>query len=84
MSFPIKLIGNQNYDDTSLALLFGQLKMKTLQTAKGANEISEATEFNFVLQIARIFCRMGAFKLITRLIIRLFDNSAFVLKVVIL
>lgn len=56
---PVKHIGDQNYDDPSLASLFAQLKMKTLQTAKGANEISEATEFNFVLQTSRIFCRMG-------------------------
>jgi len=33
--------------------------MKTLQTAKGTSEISGRTEFNFVLQIARVFCRMG-------------------------
>ena len=47
------------YDDPSLALLFSQLKLKTLQTAKGTSEISGRTEFNFVLQIARVFCRMG-------------------------
>lgn len=57
----IPSIGDPNYDDTSLALLFSQLKMKTLQTAKGTSEISGRTEFNFVLQIARVFCRMGAF-----------------------
>jgi len=52
-------IGNPNYDDPSLALLFAQLKEKTLQTAKGTSEISGRTEFNFVLQTARVFCRMG-------------------------
>jgi len=52
-------IGEANYDDPSLALLFSQLKMKTLQAAKGTSEISGRTEFNFVLQIARVFCRMG-------------------------
>ncbi|KDQ63425.1 hypothetical protein JAAARDRAFT_169243 [Jaapia argillacea MUCL 33604] len=52
-------IGEPHYDDPSLALLFSQLKMKTLQTAKGTSEISGRTEFNFVLQIARVFCRMG-------------------------
>jgi hypothetical protein len=48
-----------HYDDPSLALLFSQLKSKTLQTAKGASEIPEGTEFNFILQMARVFCRMG-------------------------
>jgi len=42
-----------------LALLFSQLKSKTLQTAKGTSEISGRREFNFVLQIARVFTRMG-------------------------
>ncbi|KAG8885003.1 regulator of (H+)-ATPase in vacuolar membrane [Tulasnella sp. 331] len=52
-------IGDPHYDDPSLALLFGQLKGKSLQTAKGTSEISGATEFNFVLQMARVLCRMG-------------------------
>ena len=52
-------IGDPHYDDPSLALLFSQLKDRTLQTAKGTSEISGRTEFNFVLQIARVFCRMG-------------------------
>jgi len=59
LDVPIPSIGDPHYDDTSLALLFSQLKMKTLQTAKGTSEISGLTEFNFVLQIARVFCRMG-------------------------
>jgi hypothetical protein len=52
-------IGEPHYDDPSLALLFSQLKLKTLQAAKGTSEISGRTEFNFVLQVARVFCRMG-------------------------
>ncbi|KAI0639823.1 WD repeat-containing protein [Trametes polyzona] len=56
---PILEIGDPHYDDPSLALLFSQLKSKTLQTAQGTSEISGRTEFNFVLQIARVFCRMG-------------------------
>ncbi|KAG2154690.1 RAVE protein 1 C terminal-domain-containing protein [Suillus clintonianus] len=52
-------IGEPHYDDPSLALLFSQLRSKTLQTAKGTSEISGRSEFNFVLQIARVFCRMG-------------------------
>ena len=55
----ISEIGDPHYDDPSLALLFSQLKSKTLQTAQGTSEISGRTEFNFVLQIARVFCRMG-------------------------
>ncbi len=57
----IEEIGDPHYDDPSLALLFSQLKSKTLQTAQGTSEISGRTEFNFVLQIARVFCRMGTF-----------------------
>jgi hypothetical protein len=52
-------IGEPHYDDPSLALLFSQLKSKTLQAAKGTSEISGRAEFNFVLQMARVFCRMG-------------------------
>ncbi|KAF9029279.1 WD repeat-containing protein [Hymenopellis radicata] len=52
LDIQVKEIGEPHYDDPSLALLFSQLRSKTLQTAKG-------TKFNFVLQIARVFCRMG-------------------------
>ncbi|KAJ7786153.1 RAVE protein 1 C terminal-domain-containing protein [Mycena metata] len=58
-SLDIKEIGEPHYDDPSLALLFSQLRSKTLQAAKGSSEISGRVEFNFVLQIARVFCRMG-------------------------
>ncbi|KAI0307694.1 WD repeat-containing protein [Multifurca ochricompacta] len=59
LDIPITELGNPHYDDPSLALLFSQLKSKTLQTAKGTSEISGQAEFNFVLQIARVFTRMG-------------------------
>lgn len=59
LDIPIKEFGNPHYDDPSLALLFSQLKSKTLQTAKGTSDISGNAEFNFVLQIARVFIRMG-------------------------
>ncbi|KAI9513046.1 RAVE protein 1 C terminal-domain-containing protein [Russula earlei] len=59
LDIPITEFGNPHYDDPSLALLFSQLKSKTLQTAKGTSEISGRLEFNFVLQIARVFTRMG-------------------------
>ncbi|TFK30799.1 WD repeat-containing protein [Coprinopsis marcescibilis] len=55
----IEEIVEPHYDDPSLALLFSQLRSKTLQTVKGTSEISGRSEFNFVLQIARVFCRMG-------------------------
>ncbi|KAI9445323.1 RAVE protein 1 C terminal-domain-containing protein [Lactarius indigo] len=59
LDIPITEFGNPHYDDPSLALLFSQLKSKTLQTAKGTSEISGRTEFNYVLQMARVFTRMG-------------------------
>ncbi|EJT99961.1 hypothetical protein DACRYDRAFT_81581 [Dacryopinax primogenitus] len=59
LDVPIEIFGRPNYDDPSLAMLFAQLKAKTLQAAKGTSEIAPQTEFNFVLQIARVFCRMG-------------------------
>jgi len=59
LDIPITELGEPHYDDPSLALLFSQLKSKTLQTATGTSEISGRTEFNFVLQIARVFTRMG-------------------------
>jgi hypothetical protein len=65
LDIPITELGEPNYDDPSLALLFSQLKSKTLQTATGTSEISGRTEFNFVLQIARVFTRMGESSLLT-------------------
>ncbi|KZV81002.1 hypothetical protein EXIGLDRAFT_780266 [Exidia glandulosa HHB12029] len=55
----VKEIGDPHYDDPSLALMFLQLKSKSLQTAKGSSEISGQTEFNFVLHTASVFKRMG-------------------------
>ncbi|KAG9314237.1 RAVE protein 1 C terminal-domain-containing protein [Chiua virens] len=52
-------IGEPHFDDPSLALLFSQLRSKTLQTAAGTSEISGRREFNFIVQVARVFCRMG-------------------------
>ncbi|KAI0036631.1 WD repeat-containing protein [Vararia minispora EC-137] len=59
LSMSIREIGSPHYDDPSLALLFSQLKAKTLQAAKGTSEIAGSVEFDFVLQIARVFVRMG-------------------------
>jgi hypothetical protein len=58
-------IGESLYDDPGLALLFSQLRSKTLQAVKGSSEISASAEFNFVLQMSRIFCRMGMRFLLT-------------------
>ncbi|XP_006454653.1 hypothetical protein AGABI2DRAFT_198048 [Agaricus bisporus var. bisporus H97] len=55
----VEEIGEPHYDDPSLALLFSQLRAKTLQAVQGSSEISGRLEFNFILQIARVFCRMG-------------------------
>ncbi|EIW73255.1 hypothetical protein TREMEDRAFT_24795 [Tremella mesenterica DSM 1558] len=52
-------VGNPENDDPSLLLLFQHLKSKSLQTAKGTNEIPEKVEFDFVLHNARVFFRMG-------------------------
>ncbi|EIN14095.1 WD repeat-containing protein [Punctularia strigosozonata HHB-11173 SS5] len=68
LSLPVREVGNPHYDDPSLSLLFSQLRMKTLQTAKGTSEISGRTEFNFVLQTARVFCRMGCHSLALSLV----------------
>ncbi|KAF9514679.1 hypothetical protein BS47DRAFT_1392270 [Hydnum rufescens UP504] len=74
---PIEEIGNPHYDDPSLALLFRQLKSKSLQTVKGSTEISGRTEFNFVLQIVRVFCRMGCHALALDLVMHWsFDQSS--------
>lgn len=55
-------IAVERYDDPSLALLFSQLKFKTLQTARGMSHISSKDEFNFVLQIGRVLCSMGEYQ----------------------
>ncbi|KAG8771960.1 regulator of (H+)-ATPase in vacuolar membrane [Serendipita sp. 397] len=51
--------GESHYDDPSLALLFSRLKSMSLQTIKGSNMIPGQQEFDFVSQVARVFCRMG-------------------------
>ncbi|KAK4688553.1 rabconnectin-3a, partial [Tremellales sp. Uapishka_1] len=52
-------VGETENDDPSLLLLFQHLKSKSLQTAKGTNEIPSKVEFDFVLHNARVFFRMG-------------------------
>jgi hypothetical protein len=57
--FLIPETAESNYDDPSLALMFSRIKSVSLQTVKGTNMIPGREEFEFVLQIARVFCRMG-------------------------
>lgn len=51
--------GNDSYSDPSLALLFQQLRAKSLQTIKGLYDIPEKKVFDFVLNTNRGLCRMG-------------------------
>ncbi len=45
--------------DPALVVLYKQLREKTLQTLKGASEISPRAEWEFVIQNARLYDRMG-------------------------
>lgn len=45
--------------DPALVILYKQLRQKTLQTLKGASKVSPRTEWEFVIQNARLYDRMG-------------------------
>ena len=45
--------------DPALVALYKQLRGKTLQTLKGASMISPREEWEFIMQIARLYDRMG-------------------------
>ena len=45
--------------DPALIILYKQLREKTLQTLKGASAISPREEWEFVIQTARLYDRMG-------------------------
>ncbi|MCJ1417524.1 regulator of (H+)-ATPase in vacuolar membrane [Xylographa parallela] len=45
--------------DPALIVLYRQLRDKSLQTLKGASQISPRTEWEFVIQTARLYDRMG-------------------------
>jgi len=45
--------------DPALVVLYKQLRDKTLQTLQGASKISPRTEWEFVIQNARLYDRMG-------------------------
>lgn len=55
--------GNDSYNDPALALLFQQLRSKSLQTIKGLYDIPEKKIFDFVLNTNRALCRMGCHSL---------------------
>ncbi|MCJ1260826.1 regulator of (H+)-ATPase in vacuolar membrane [Lobaria immixta] len=46
-------------NDPALIVLYKQLREKTLQTLQGASKISPRAEWEFVIQIARLYDRMG-------------------------
>lgn len=46
-------------NDPALVVLYKQLREKTLQTLQGASKISPRAEWEFVIQIARLYDRMG-------------------------
>lgn len=46
-------------NDPALVVLYKQLREKTLQTLKGASQISPHAEWNFILRNARLYDRMG-------------------------
>ncbi|KAI6086637.1 regulator of V-ATPase in vacuolar membrane protein [Hypoxylon rubiginosum] len=46
-------------DDPALAVLYSQLRQKTLQTLRGASKVMPRTEWEFVLHNARLYDRMG-------------------------
>ena len=46
-------------NDPALVILYRQLREKTLQTLKGASMISPRAEWEFVIQNARLYDRMG-------------------------
>lgn len=45
--------------DPALVVLYKQLREKTLQTLKGASKVSPRAEWEFVIQNARLYDRMG-------------------------
>ena len=46
-------------NDPALVVLYKQLREKTLQTLKGASRVSPRAEWEFVIQTARLYDRMG-------------------------
>ncbi|GAA5892396.1 hypothetical protein JCM5296_003587 [Sporobolomyces johnsonii] len=59
LPYKIEAVSNPSREDPSLVLLFARLRSWSLQTVRGAIAVPGRTEFNFVLHISRILCRMG-------------------------
>ncbi|GAA5955789.1 hypothetical protein JCM8115_006854 [Rhodotorula mucilaginosa] len=59
LPYRLEVVRSPAREDPTLVFLFAQLRGWSLQTVKGALAVSGKTEFNFVLHIARILCRMG-------------------------
>ncbi|BGP39389.1 regulator of (H+)-ATPase in vacuolar membrane [Rhodotorula kratochvilovae] len=59
LPYKVPVISSPAREDPALVFLFAQLRSWSLQTVKGAIAVPGKTEFNFVLHISRILCRMG-------------------------
>lgn len=46
-------------NDPALVVLYKQLREKTLQTLKGASQVSARSEWEFIMRNARLYDRMG-------------------------
>ncbi|GAA5953165.1 hypothetical protein JCM10213_003434 [Rhodosporidiobolus nylandii] len=68
LPYRLDIVSSRAREDPALVLLFAQLRSWSLQTVKGAIGVSGRTEFNFVLHISRILCRMGCHVLALRLL----------------
>ncbi|BGO90977.1 hypothetical protein NBRC10512_002265 [Rhodotorula toruloides] len=59
LPYKLPVVSSPAREDPALVFLFAQLRSWSLQTVKGAIAVPGKTEFNFVLHISRILCRMG-------------------------
>lgn len=46
-------------DDPALVVLYAQLRLKTLQTLRGASKVTPKVEWAFILHSAQLYDRMG-------------------------
>lgn len=46
-------------DDPALAVLYSQIRDKSIKTLQGAEMIPQGAEFRFIMQTARLYDRMG-------------------------
>jgi hypothetical protein len=59
--FTIGDVGESDYDDLSLALMYDRIKSMSLPDNQWVEYDlwTGQTEFNFIAQMTRVFCRMG-------------------------